>query len=190
MLALCMTYLDAQDDKRRFEEIYLAYRKQMAALATSMLHNAEDAQDVVADVFLRIAQRRWEVVRDIEDPTDLRNYLLKATKHTALNKLKADKRARPVESVDEIDRLPDCSEAEFLDAVCNRLAYREVVRAISSLGETYRDALYYRYVLELSAPQIAEELGQSLAATKKQLVRGKKLLLNLLAEEAEHHDDR
>lgn len=51
------------------------------------------------------------------------------------------------------------------------------------LEPKYRDVLYYHFVMEVPVPELAKTLNQSLAATKKQLVRGKKRLLQLLEEE-------
>ena len=92
MLALYLAYLDDESDKKLFEEIYLSHRKQMIILAITILGSEDDAQDAVGDVFLRIAQKNWDTVKQIKNNTDIRNYLLKATKNTALNKIKATKR--------------------------------------------------------------------------------------------------
>lgn len=59
MLALYLAYLDDENDKKLFEEIYLSHRKQMVILAITILGSEDDAQDAVGDVFLRIAQKNW-----------------------------------------------------------------------------------------------------------------------------------
>ena len=76
ILAIYLAYLDDENDKKLFENIYFSYRKQMVSLAIDMLEDENDAQDAVSDVFLRIVQKNWDVVRGIKDPIDLRNYLL------------------------------------------------------------------------------------------------------------------
>lgn len=76
MLALYLAYLDDDNDKRLFEKIYNSYKKQMVTLAVSILNNNDDAEDTVGDVFLRIAQKNFDVVRGIKNDIDLRNYLL------------------------------------------------------------------------------------------------------------------
>ena len=87
MLALYLAYLDDDNDQKLFEDMFLSYRKQMVTFAVTILGNEDDAQDTVGDVFLRIAQKNWDTVRAIENKSDLRNYLLKATKNTSLNKI-------------------------------------------------------------------------------------------------------
>ncbi|MFQ8952796.1 MAG: hypothetical protein ACLR56_07190 [Oscillospiraceae bacterium] len=51
MLALYLAYLDDENDKKLFEEIYLSHRKQMVILAITILGSEDDAQDAVGDVF-------------------------------------------------------------------------------------------------------------------------------------------
>mgnify|MGYP003485992697 CR=1 FL=1 len=91
MLALYLAYLDEANDKELFSNIYYSYRKQMVAVAIPILNNNADAEDVVEDVFLRIAQKYFDIIRSIKNETDLRNYLLKAAKNTAINRLKSQK---------------------------------------------------------------------------------------------------
>lgn len=188
MLTLFLTYLDTDSDKRLFETIYLAYRKQMAALAFSLLHNKSDTEDVVSEVFLRIAQNNWDTVRNITDHNDLRNYLLKATKNASLNKIKAKTKENVfLDTVNErnIGDPEGLADDTFLDTICDRFDYQNVLTAIRSLDQKYRDALYYHFVLELTVPQTAKQLGQTLVATKQQLRRGKKQLLELLGIKGE-----
>lgn len=186
MLGLYMTYLDEPNDRRLFEDIYYAYRKQMVLLALSILGHKEDAEDAVSKVFLRIAEKNWNTVQNIRSDQDLRNYLLKATKNTALTMLQARKQTvADTDSLMEfgLDDSAGLSDEAFLEMICSRMEARRVVEAMKQLDEKYRNALYYHFVLELSVPETAKALGQTREATKKQLVRGKKLLLKLLGSE-------
>ena len=80
MLLIYMSFIDDESHRRLFEEIYLSYRKQMFLVARTVLKNDSDAEDIVHDVFLRIAKKYMAKISTIENETDLRNYLLKATK--------------------------------------------------------------------------------------------------------------
>ena len=183
MLALYLAYLDDDNDKRLFEKIYNSYKKQMVTLAVSILNNNDDAEDTVGDVFLRIAQKNFDVVRGIKNDIDLRNYLLKATKNTSINKINTKKKDNvSLDTVVEynMDKIKELSDDTFIEFVCNRIDYDKIIEAIKSLSEKYRDVLYYHFVMELSIPQTAKSLNQTLSTTKQRLVRGKKLLLNYL----------
>ncbi len=188
---LCLTYIDDDKDKNLFEDIYRSYRKQMVICAITVLGNESDAEDAVGDVFLRIAKKNWNVVRKIENKTDLRNYLLRATKNTCLNKIKSKKKENAfLDKVVkyEAEDIEDLSDDTFLKAICDKYEYNKVVEAIKQLNEKYRDALYCHYVLEMTAPETAKALNQNLSTTKQQLVRGKKLLLSLLGKKGDEHN--
>ena len=188
MLALYLAYLDDDNDQKLFEDMFLSYRKQMVTFAVTILGNEDDAQDAVGDVFLRIAQKNWDAVRGIDNETDLRNYLLKATKNTCLNKIKSKKKENvSLDTIMEYDMngIEDLSDDTFLELICNKYEYDKVVQAIKLLNEKYRDAMYCHYVMEMTVPQTAKSLNQTLSATKQQLVRGKKMLLSLLGKKGD-----
>lgn len=183
MLALYLAYLDDENDKELFANIYYSYRKQMVQTAVLIVNNNHDAEDVVEEVFLRIAQKYFDVVRSIKDETDLRNYLLKAAKNTAINKSKSKKKENTsLDTIVEYNMtdIEELSDDSFMEFLCNKIDYDQIVEAIKSLSEKYRDVLYYHFVMELTVPQTAKVLNQSTSTTKKQLVRGKKMLLSLL----------
>lgn len=191
MLALYLAYLDDDNDQKLFEDMFLSYRKQMVTFAVTILGNEDDAQDAVGDVFLRIAQKNWDVVRGIDNETDLRNYLLKATKNASLNKIKTKKKENvSLDTIIEYDMegIEDLSDDTFLELICNKYEYDKVVQAIKLLNEKYRDAMYCHYVMEMTVPQTAKSLNQKLSATKQQLVRGKKMLLSLLSKKGVEKD--
>ena len=48
------------------------------------------------------------------------------------------------------------------------------------MNEKYRDVLYFHFITGKKKKKTAKLLNQTTSTTKKQLVRGKKMLLNLL----------
>lgn len=184
MLILYLTLLEDAEDKSLFEKLYYSYRKQMITVAQSVLQNNDDAEDTVHEVFLRIAVRYMDIIRSIEDEKDLRNYLLKATKNTALNMRQKKKRdVSHTVSEEYLDDVEDIGEKDFVETICERMNYEKVVAAVQNLREPYREALYYHFVMELSVSETAKLLNRTKAATKKQLLRGKKMLMKLLEQE-------
>lgn len=183
MLALYLNLIDDDQQRIEFEEIYTTYRKQMFLLAKSFLHNDADAEDVVHDVFLHIATKHMKFIQRLRSAEDVRNYLLKATKNTALNELK--RKGRSTVSIDtlsekELDDAREISDTAFIEMLCAKSDYDKVVQALLSLREPYRDIMYYHFVMDLTVPEAAKHLGRSTATAKKQLIRGKKLLLSIL----------
>ena len=125
MLALYMSFIDDEAHRRLFEEIYLNYRKQMLLVARSVLGNDSDAEDIVHDVFLKIAKKHMARISKIEKDTDLRNYLLKATKHTALDHLRKHRRERIAADAELEAVVPDVvdlTDDAFVEKICNKVA--------------------------------------------------------------------
>lgn len=191
MLVLYMSFIDDEKHRRLFEEIYLNYRKQMFVVAHSILGNDSDAEDIVHDIFLKIAKKHMGKISRIENNIDLRNYLLKATKNTALDHIR--KRRQECLSIEfEDDRgisvSDDIGNDNFVEQICNSSEYEMIVSAIASLKDIYRDVLYYHFVLELSIPEVAKLLDCKVSTVKQRLVRGKKLLYLQIFGEVDNDD--
>lgn len=164
------------------EAVYHAYRKQMYALAFSILQNEMEAEDIVHDVFAKISAKP-SMLTKVKTDDDMRNYLLKAAKNTALNRCRQRNRFVLFSGRSREEPLQDhmeLSDEDFLEVVFQRAAYQEVVSAIGHLDQKYGAVLYYHFVLELSVPEVAKTLGRNESTVKKQLVRGKKQLLSIL----------
>ena len=180
MLIIYLGLIDDEQQRIKFEEIYTTYRMQMIHLAKSYFENESDAEDVVHDVFVRIATKHMKFIQGLDNPEDIRNYLLKATKNTAINELKRKSRANvSIEDIAEsdLDGFPDLTDDAFIETICTKAEYESVVQELLSMEEPYRDIMYYHFVLDLTVPEAAKLLGRNITTAKKQLVRGKKLLL-------------
>lgn len=184
MLYLYLAYIDDENSKILFEKIYNSYRKQMILTAISILHDPAEAEDVVHEVFLKIAIRHMDRMQSLENETYRRNYLLKAVQNTALNWHKKKSKIQLVEKEDALlCNIPDIKNDTFVDYICQKMEYEQVICAIKRLDRKYFNVIYYHFVLELPIPKVADLLGQTVSATKKQLVRGKKKLLAILEED-------
>ena len=183
MLALYLGVLDGAEDKALFEKLYITYRQPMLYRARAILENDTDAEDAVHEVFLQIATKYMYVMKGIHSERYMKGYLLKAVRNTALDML--EKRKHTYTSFEALDEaaVQPLSDDDFLDQICKRGEYDRIVEAILHLDRVYSDVLYFHFVLELSAAETAAILSRNLATVKKQLVRGKQLLLQTLNDE-------
>lgn len=191
MLALYMSFIDDESHRRLFEEIYISYRKQMFLVARSVLGNDSDAEDIVHDVFLKIAKKHMARISKIEKDTDLRNYLLKATKHAALDHWRKHRRERMAAGAEfeaVVLDVVDLTDDAFIEKICNSIEYERIVSAIASLKDIYREVMYYHFVMDLSVPEVAKLLDCKVSTVKQRLVRGKKILYTQLFK-GEQNDD-
>lgn len=186
MLILYMSFIDDETHRRLFEEIYSTYRKQVFVVARAVLDNDSDAEDAVHDVFLKIAKNQMQKIGSIQEKADVRNYLLKAVKHQAIDHLRKQQRQRTVMNAkreDALNNIVELSDDQLVDMISNGMAYDRILQVIASMDDIYRDALYAHFVLELSIPETASLLNCKKATAKQRLVRGKKLLQKQLSEE-------
>jgi len=55
MIYIYLSALETDEDRIQFEDIYRKYKNRMYKFAISILHNKEDAEDVIHQAFLIIA---------------------------------------------------------------------------------------------------------------------------------------
>lgn len=75
-------------DLSAFKEMMRAFTPSLKYFAYSIVGNEEEAEEIVADVFIKV----WEQRQQVACPQNVRYYLFKAVKNTALNYLKSQGR--------------------------------------------------------------------------------------------------
>ena len=182
MLFLSMIYTDADNDKQFFEDLFDNYKKQMFLLAMSYLHNESDSEDAVQNTFVRIIKNSRDTVLKIENDTDMRNYLLKATKNSCIDIMRKNSKQNMDSDFtsQSVSGGPNLIDSEFVETICRKAEYEELVLMIKCLDKKYREVLYYHFVLEFSIAETSKILNQNISTTKMQLVRRKKKLMCLL----------
>lgn len=178
VLATYLNMITGQTDKLRFEQLYHSYRKQMLAVAYRILENTDDAEDAVQDALLGIA-KSISSLRELED-TALRAYVLTAAKNAALKILYRNKKGTDTERILELDYKE--SESVF-QTVLNTMDADLLLRAMRQLDPIYRDVLLLTYVQECDLQETAATLGRKEETVRKQLYRGRKLLIELCRKE-------
>lgn len=181
MLALYLSLIDSEPSEKLFERIYHTYRKQMYFWANSILKNSHDAEDAVHDVFYSVAFSHQDVIFNAENEDDIRNYLLKSVKNASIDIIRKRKvRYEYGESI-AIDSA-NFSDEEFLDRICSHFEASDLIDAMENLDSKYRDALYYHFVMGLSTEETAKLLNREPSTIRKQISRGKNMLLNMMSE--------
>lgn len=175
MLAFYMAIIDDEDDKAKFEILYNRYKKRMVSTAFSVLKNKEDAEDAVHDTFIKIARNMHAIGNP--DSAETLSYVLKAVKNTAINLSKKNTTRNKHMQSQAVEHI---SDSAFWDKLHIQENYEEVVEAIRSLNDTYRDVLFYRYVADMKIKDIADLLDRNKATIRQQIARGKKKLLETL----------
>ncbi len=154
----------------------------MFHMANSILKNEQDAEDIVHDVFCKIASSHMDTITNAKKEEDIRNYLLKSVKHASISATRKRKVRSDYEEKQKKDK-SELSDNEFLDKLCNSLDSEKLMKAMDSLDEKYREVLYYHLVVGLSTFEMAKMLDRKQSTVQKQIARGKNLLVVLFPNE-------
>lgn len=155
-------------DEEAYNTIYLAYAAMLLRFAYSYVGSHAVAEDVVADTFVHLWERRAEIAPRF----GLKAYLFAAVHNRARKVLRTDQRfARMVDRVqqdtsDDSADLPDIESS--IDASVLNVTLRN---AVAQLPEDRRRLIALRWYEGLTVPQIAHVLGLSVGAVEQRLLR-------------------
>jgi RNA polymerase sigma-70 factor (ECF subfamily) len=138
-----------QEDRRRFEEIFLPYLDAAYNLARWIIRHDQDAQDVVQDAYVR-AFKGFQRFRGGGNSKAWFLTIVRNTAYTLLNKRAAEGKLVPYEeekhaniiSIDDSDHeLPTEAQREYLKRALEwlPLEFREVIILYELEGLSYKD---------------------------------------------------
>ena len=171
----------------RIEDVYRQCGCRIYSLASRMLGNETDAEDVAQEVLLQVI-RRLDTFRG---DSAVMTWLFRVTVNAALALRRKRATARERHFVEAGDGGCEnvCAIADFQsravapDAETLRSELRERMEtAIAKLPEKYRDPFLLADVEELSYREITEILGLSLSAVKSRIHRARLMLRDALRE--------
>lgn len=143
--------MDANDFKRRF----LPYHQKLYRTAFRLMGNAQDAEDMVQEVYLKLWKKREELPPDIGNTEA---YCVTLTKNLCLDALRA---SRPEEDNRPPEELGIAHESDPLREMTAKDEANQVKRIIESLPRQQRQVIVMRDVNECSMEEIEEATGLS-----------------------------
>lgn len=163
------------DDQKAYETVFRQYYKPLMAYAFRFLSDMAIAENVVQDVYLRLWQKRHEIIIT----TSLQNYLFRSVKNHCLNFLDHEKiKSSYCKSV--IDRESDRTDYnEFFPEI--GLLHRIEV-AIATLPDKRQEIFRLAREEGLKYREIAERLGLSVKTVEAQMTLALKYLRDTLKD--------
>jgi RNA polymerase sigma-70 factor, ECF subfamily len=160
---------------QEFERIVLPHLDAAYNLASWLVRNGHDAEDVVQEAYLR-AVRFFGGYQG----GDARSWLLRIVRNTAYTFLE---KKRPAELTEEFDETLHATEQRAADAetVVLRAADKgRLEAALEKLPVRFREALILRELEGLSYKEIAEVMEIPMGSVMSSLARGRERLRELL----------
>ncbi|TLU99454.1 RNA polymerase sigma factor [Dyadobacter luticola] len=165
---LLLVSLIKQGDSRGLDSLFRKYYNSLCRFATYLSNRSDLAEEIVADVFFRI----WEKRDTLTVEKNVRSYLFTATRHTCINYMKQEKRIMEDLSEDliEVNAGPE-----------DELMYRELESRVSDMVDHLplkRKAIFqlnrfegFSYneiaeILSLSAKTVENQMGKAIKQLK------------------------
>lgn len=148
-----------------FETLIGRYRVRLLAFSRHMVGSAEDAEDILQEVW--VAAHRAMLADD--RPINVRPWLYRIARNRSLNHLR---RPRPT-GLDSMDVFEGGAAVATADRVHDKLDLEDLVEDVKRLPETQRTALMLREMGDLSYEQISETMETSIPSVKSLLVRAR-----------------
>jgi RNA polymerase sigma-70 factor (ECF subfamily) len=168
--------LAQEGDSEAFAELVARYENSIFRLARNITQNAEDAEDVLQETFLKA----FEHLDEFRGDSKFYTWLVRIAVNQALMKLRKRKSDRSV----SLDETFDTGEDTLVREIAvwaedpERLYSQEELRqilasAIESLPPIFRTVFALRDIEELSTEETAQILNLSVPAVKSRLLRAR-----------------
>ena len=157
-------------EQRILEQLFRRNYSEMIHLARVLLSNDEEAEDVVQDIFLRVA--------DSDIPPQNDSYLLASVRNTCLNRIRQKQlhdKVKDLMPIEETDLQPIDKRLERLDDIT---AYVD-----EQLEEPHCSIFHLRFDEDLTVSEIARRLGLNPNTAYKYLMQS----IQQIRHYFEHH---
>ncbi len=166
------TFAVIENEKQRNElaDFYLKSKDRLYFIALSKLHNNEESEDAVQEVFSRIADKP-EMFFDIPSEkrlayADVMVKNISVDMFNTKNKMPLDELCEQIESVD----------ISLENALFDQISRNEVITFINTLPALQRNVLVLHCFFDLSIDETAQRLNISLTAATKRLALARKAI--------------
>lgn len=167
-----------EGDKEALNTLLLRHWQWLKALVYSVLADAQDLDDVMQNVCLRVVSR----IHTLREPECFRAWLAILARREAIKHYRGKAR-RPDPSVDEFVVMS--ASGAYRDPL-ERLEQRElcqrVLGAVATLPEIYREVFMLAHSGTLTYAQMAEVLDVPVTTMQIRLVRARRMVQNQLVD--------
>lgn len=168
-----------QGDRQAFKDIVSLHQQKVFLLAYSILHNREDALDVVQETFMRLFQKLDTYDRE----RNFQAWLLQIAKNLSIDHYRKHRgRRRELESDKNVEELPLLAEDQASNPESSDLR-RVIARNLERLAERQRLIFTMKHFNGLEYREIAQVLGISVGTVKSLHFKAVRNLKNWLSPE-------
>jgi RNA polymerase sigma-70 factor (ECF subfamily) len=174
---------DPEDDG--FRAATLEFLDSLYGAALRLTRNADSAQDLVQDTYLKAIRAR----RSFAEGTNLKAWLFTILQNTWRNRQRDRARSRVEFNSEVVERSAESASAprarhETPESLLLRgTLTTDLQAALDGLGETFREVVWLRDVDELTYQEIADVLDIPIGTVMSRLSRGRRQLYEALTKQ-------
>lgn len=165
-------------DELAFEQLVMAYEKQVYTMALRMVGNPDDALDVSQEAFLKA----WRGLGTYRVEAKFSTWLYRIVTNVAIDFLRREKRqkATSLTQDQQEEQAVEDHQADPYEKVAQKMEQAQVAQALEQLEPDHRQALVLRAVNGLSYEEIAQATGAKIGTVKSRIARGREKMRQIL----------
>jgi RNA polymerase sigma-70 factor (ECF subfamily) len=170
-----LVYAAKRGEKEAFRLLLTRNWDWLKALVYSIISDANSVDDVMQDICVLVIRK----INTLREPERFRPWMAVLARRQAI-RFSQRKKQRMVVSLDEevIEQQCDYKAGHLLENLELREQYQQILRAVNSLPEKYREVFMLAYSGDLTYAQIAEMLNIPVTTMQIRLVRARRMIFN------------
>ena len=163
---------DAQKgDKNAIQTLLMRNWAWVKGLVYSIVYNPDDVDDCLQDICVRVISK----IDTLREPERFKPWLAVLARREALRH-RQQKANRPVQLDEEIIESRQDEKNELFENIADKEQFSQILKAIQSLPEKYREVFIMQHSGDLTYNQISEILDVPVTTVQIRLVRARKLI--------------
>ena len=175
-----LVYEAQRGDKEALQALLTRNWAWLKGLVYSILYNADDVDDCLQDICVRVINK----IDSLREPERFKPWLAVLAKRQALRN-RQQKAGRPAQLDDEIAESMYDEKARLFENIAEKEQYSQILKAIKSLPEKYREVFIMQHSGDLTYSQIAEILDVPITTVQIRLVRARKMIYDRIINKDE-----
>jgi len=172
-----LVYAAWQGDKEALRLLLVQNWTWLKALVYSIVGDANDVDDILQDICVRVISK----IEGLREPERFRPWLAVLARRQAL-RYRQQKNHSPTLLGERIaDQQPDENASQLLEYIERKEQCQQILDALKSLPDKYREVFLLDYSNDLTYGQIAEILDIPITTVQIRLVRARRLIYNRVA---------
>ena len=168
---LMLVYDAQRGDKDALQQLITRNWAWVKGLVYSIIYNTDDVDDCLQDICVKVISK----IDTLREPERFKPWLAILAKREAL-RYRQQKAKRPVQLDEEIIESKQDEKNTFFENIIEKEKKSQLLKAIQSLPEKYREVFIMQHSGDLTYNQISEILDMPITTVQIRLVRARKMI--------------